>query len=218
MSLTKFTESTNIISELDDQPSLTATELKAKFDEVGGKIKTYLNNTLTTETEQLVATEKTTLQGLITALGTQIRSEISAGVQARYPVGKIIMDTANTNPATYLGFGTWELWGQGRVPVGVDTSDTDFDTVEETGGEKNTTVNFNHTHAVRYNFVTAYGNGDGVKYTRGDTVPEAIIASHDSKWTNISGIPSEGSKITLGDKTWSNVQPYITCYMWKRIA
>lgn len=77
MSLTKFTESTNIISELDDQPSLTATELKAKFDEVGGKIKTYLNNTLTTETEQLVATEKTALQNSISSLSTSTIASIN---------------------------------------------------------------------------------------------------------------------------------------------
>ena len=77
MSLTKFTENTNVISELPDTPSLTATELKAKFDEVGGKVKTYLNNTLTTETEQLVATEKASLQSSISNLSTQIYSALS---------------------------------------------------------------------------------------------------------------------------------------------
>ena len=42
------------------------------------------------------------------------------------------METTNTNPATYLGFGTWISWGAGKVPVGVDTADTDFATVEKT--------------------------------------------------------------------------------------
>ena len=36
--------------------------------------------------------------------------------------------------------GTWVAWGAGRVPVGVDTTDTDFDTVEETGGTKSVTL------------------------------------------------------------------------------
>ena len=30
----------------------------------------------------------------------------------------------STNPGTVFGFGTWELWGSGRVPVCVNTSDS----------------------------------------------------------------------------------------------
>ena len=56
------------------------------------------------------------------------------------------METTKTNPADYLGFGTWVLWGSGRVPVGVDKSDTSFNTVEKTGGSK--TVNTLHSHTI----------------------------------------------------------------------
>lgn len=52
-----------------------------------------------------------------------------------YPVGSIYLSVNNVNPSTLFG-GTWVAWGSGKVPVGVDTSDTDFDTVEETGGTK----------------------------------------------------------------------------------
>ena len=45
------------------------------------------------------------------------------------------MSTDSANPSAKFG-GTWVAWGSGRVPVGVDTSDTAFDTVEETGGSK----------------------------------------------------------------------------------
>lgn len=208
MSLTKFTGNTNVVSQLADVPVQTGDELKAKFDEAGTSIKNYLNNTLTTETEQLVATEKTTLQGLITALGTQIRSEISAGVQARYPVGKIIMDTANINPATYLGFGTWELWGQGRVPVGVDTSDTDFDTVEETGGEKEHTLTIDEipSHNHKTNIGVAL-SPESSGYRIGES---GVVRAND----NIE----RDSQNTGGNQPHSILQPYITCYMWKRIA
>ena len=38
-----------------------------------------------------------------------------------------------------MGFGTW-AFGAGKVPVGIDSSDTDFDTAEETGGAKTHTL------------------------------------------------------------------------------
>ena len=54
-----------------------------------------------------------------------------------YPVGSIYTNAGvATNPGTLLGFGTWSAFGTGRVIVGVDSSDTDFDTVQETGGSK----------------------------------------------------------------------------------
>ena len=58
-----------------------------------------------------------------------------------YPVGSIYMNASvTTNPATLLGFGTWVAFGAGRVPVGQNTSDSSFNTLEETGGAKTHTV------------------------------------------------------------------------------
>ncbi len=69
--------------------------------------------------------------------GTDINTLINSAVQKLYPVGHILMSSNSANPSTYLGFGTWVAWGSGRVPVGVNSSDTDFSTVEKTGGAKN---------------------------------------------------------------------------------
>ena len=59
MSLTKLTADLNIIQALDDEPNdvggLTAAQLKAKFDQAGGTIKTYLNETLTPELDTALA-------------------------------------------------------------------------------------------------------------------------------------------------------------------
>jgi len=52
-----------------------------------------------------------------------------------YPVGSIYMSVNSTNPSVMFG-GTWESWGSGKVPVGVNTEETEFNTVEKTGGEK----------------------------------------------------------------------------------
>jgi hypothetical protein len=53
-----------------------------------------------------------------------------------FPVGSVFIGVVPTNPATLLGYGTWSAIAAGRVLVGLDSGDTDFDTVEETGGAK----------------------------------------------------------------------------------
>lgn len=61
MALTTFDKDMNIIAALDDEPNdvggLSAAELKAKFDEGGAAIKTFLNNTLIKEVEKTYATK-----------------------------------------------------------------------------------------------------------------------------------------------------------------
>jgi hypothetical protein len=53
-----------------------------------------------------------------------------------YPVGSLYLSTNGTNPGTSLGFGAWQAFGAGRVPVGFDGTQTEFDADEETGGAK----------------------------------------------------------------------------------
>jgi microcystin-dependent protein len=66
-----------------------------------------------------------------------------------YPVGAIYTSVVNTNPSTFIG-GTWSAFGSGRTIVGVDAGQTEFDTVEETGGAKTHTLTSgempSHTH------------------------------------------------------------------------
>lgn len=50
-----------------------------------------------------------------------------------FPVGSIRMTISAADESAFMG-GTWVRWGTGRVPVGVNTSDTNFNTVEKTGG------------------------------------------------------------------------------------
>lgn len=52
------------------------------------------------------------------------------------PVGAIYASVDATNPATTLGYGTWQAFAAGRTLVGLDPGDTDFDVVEETRGSK----------------------------------------------------------------------------------
>lgn len=52
-----------------------------------------------------------------------------------YPVGSIYMSVNSTNPSAQFG-GTWEAFGEGKMPIGVNASETDIDAAEKTGGSK----------------------------------------------------------------------------------
>jgi len=63
MALTQFTEDTGIIAALSNTPNssdgLTATQLKAKFDENSANLKTYINDTLIDELDTHIASALT---------------------------------------------------------------------------------------------------------------------------------------------------------------
>ena len=127
-----------------------------------------------------------------------------------YPVGSIYTNAGvATNPGTLLGFGTWSAFGAGRVIVGVDSTDTDFDAVRETGGSKTDSHALtiaelpSHTHQT-----TLRGNGED----ENQNFPSASDNSDPSR-TMTSGATGGGNA-----HTHDIVQPYITAYMWRRTA
>lgn len=122
---------------------------------------------------------------------------------ALYPVGSIYMSVNNTNPSTFFG-GTWVSWGAGKVPVGVDTNDTDFATVEKTGGEKTHTLTVSEMPSHKHT-VEAIGSG---------TTQQELTAFNVGTTSAIDGYA--GTDFTGGGQAHNNLQPYITCYMWKR--
>jgi hypothetical protein len=151
---------------------------------------------------------------------------VKAALLATHPVGSVFIHTVNTNPSTFIG-GTWIAWGSGRVPVGVDTGQTEFDTVEETGGAKTHTLTIAQTpshshggataataHPYGYGFVpeSLYGQGFGAQQAGGYTGRIAIW-DFTTGLTHVHGISPEG-----GGQAHNILQPYITCYMFKRTA
>ena len=86
--------------------------------------------------------------------------------------------------------------------VGLDSSDTDFDSAEETGGAKTHTLTVNqipaHTHTLDTSDQPA-GTGS----------------------LEVAGGSPVGTKLTQstgGGQAHNNLQPYIVVYMWKRTA
>lgn len=121
------------------------------------------------------------------------------------PIGSIEINVTGENPANYIG-GTWVAWGNGRVPVGVDNSDTDFNTVEKIGGEKTHILTVDELAEHRH---TTWGVR---KYKAGGT--DAWIVNGEANHATEEAI----SAVTGGNQAHNNMQPYITCYMWKRIS
>ena len=120
--------------------------------------------------------------------------------KAENPVGHIRMETTNVNPNTYLGFGTWVLWGKGRVPVGVDTTQTEFNTIEKKGGSKYIQEHF-HKDSID---VGGNKQQECVTYKGLQSTGQFYVAT-----SGVLGVQTGNS---------GNLQPYITCYMWKRIS
>lgn len=97
-------------------------------------------------------------------LTSALEALIKQYILASHPIGSIEINISGANPSTYLG-GTWVAWGTGKVPVGVNTSDTDFNTVEKTGGSKTvsyTPAGTNTGTAVTLNAVELTHSGGAV--------------------------------------------------------
>lgn len=159
------------------------------------------NFTYNPSTNALTAGSFVGAVALTNVTGLQAALDAKTTLLAVWPIGSVYTSVSATSPSTLFG-GNWEAFGAGRVMVGLDASDTDFDTVEETGGAK--------THAL--------------------TIAEMPAHSHTYTLENPSGTGSTGSATgassfstpntsTAGSgAAHNNVQPYITVYMFKRIA
>lgn len=126
------------------------------------------------------------------------QATLAAFLGAVYPIGCIYTTVSSTNPNTTFGFGTWVAVGSGQVLVGVNSSDSDFNAAEVTGGAKTVA----HTHP---------GSTDGVTFGNAPSgVTGAITAStldtkHYHTFTTDSSSPSV-------------VQPFYCVYFYKRTA
>lgn len=108
-----------------------------------------------------------------------------------FPIGSTYITQENTNPSTILKFGTWERL-KGKVCLGVDEDDEDFNTIGKIGGTKK------HKHT------TSILGGDFVLNKPGCHYVTA------SSTDGVASSNYESSEI-------SNMQPYeVVGYMWIR--
>ena len=186
--------------------ALTHDEMDANLTHLGGD-GSYVMPTTDGESGQVMSTNGDGQVSFTTLTG------VTATIANAYPVGSLYMNASNsTNPATLLGFGTWSAFGAGRVLIGIDSGDTDFDTAEETGGSKTHTLSLaempQHAHTLSMN-TSADGDPDGGnrRICTDDAEPGGPFTP-----THLS-MSNQGS-----NSAHNNVQPYIVVYMWKRTA
>lgn len=156
------------------------------------------------------------------------------------PVGYIYMSVVSTSPATLFGGGTWVRIGQGRVLVGQDGTQTEFDTAEETGGAKTHTLTGAempaHGHSIDHNHLVFDTGSDGAHthiltrksssgtntgVVRGNATAQADGTTESAGGhTHVVNVPAyTGNSGSAGSNApHNNLQPYLVVYMWKRTA
>lgn len=143
-----------------------------------------------------------------------------------YPVGSIYMSVDPRNPHELIG-GTWVAWGEGKVPVGVDSSDTDFDEAGKMGGEKTHVLSVSEMPRHKHGGYVNSGRYAGTPYFKTEQGALADTAAAGSDMpalkpglgSSYTGAYGQLETLSVGSSdAHNNLQPYITCYMWKRTA
>lgn len=204
MPLTKMTVNVNNIQALSDRPNstdgLTSAELKERFDKAGADLKTYLNTVLTEELDD-------NFSDIPTQITTAFNQMIQTARATEYPIGRIIMFYDNLDHSDYLGF-NWERCMTGKVPVGLDLTDTDFNTIGKTGGEK--------THKLTVAEMPSHSHtwSLGANVVANATSSRAVTNYNSSS----GGLGVATMNNTGGGASHNNLQPYEVVSYWKRVS
>lgn len=152
-------------------------------------------------------------QALDETLAGNLQNQINEYWKKIYPVGSIYMSINNTDPSILFG-GKWEEWGAGRVPISVNKDDTNYNTAEMTGGSETKELRAmigavgGDLNTIGYSTeypVTGEGYGTYNLLLRGQGERVDAVANH-----TVPVKQTDGKDLSL-------LQPYITCYMWKRV-
>ena len=149
-------------------------------------------------------------------------AKIAAGAltDVVYPIGSIFTTVNNyANSAAVvnaIGGTTWSTFGSGRVLVGQKSSDSNFNTVEETGGSSTVTLSEAQIPAHTHDSNMRMQAPDSVLVDTNlkITVAQGDLMDHIFDESNVSTTTAS----TGGGQSHTNLQPYVVVYMWKRTA
>lgn len=167
---------------------------------------------------------------VVTARITDTRTFVKSLALANgtWPIGSIYINaTDSTNPNTLLGFGTWVAFGAGRVLVGIDGSQSEFDSAGETGGAKTHTLTAGEMPSHTHNGVTDVNgwHSHGMRYAGTSGGGYGLRDAHNavsSGYLSTDGAGNHQHSFTTDASgsggAHNNLQPYIVVYMWRRTA
>lgn len=156
-------------------------------------------------------------------------NQANFNVLSVYPVGSIYLSVNDTNPSTLFG-GTWETFATGRCLVGVDTEQTEFNIPEKVGGAKAHSLTVDelpaHAHTIASSGAHKHTYTGFIQCSASSASTYTAIAhkryTADGAATppsmNSTGAHTHTVNETGSSLEHNNLQPYITCYMWKRVS
>ena len=116
-----------------------------------------------------------------------------------FPLGTVLEgETADYNPNNFYIDGVWEQTQQGMVSVGIDTTQTEFNTIGKTGGAK--------THHHVFNSMPS------------DGILPAWAAPNQRFLYRFSADNPYTFTLGSGGEKDSTLQPYKVVYKWKLIS
>lgn len=200
-----FDTGNGIITEtitIDSSNNITATqETMPTTSDIANVIRTTDVGTITTN-------------NIANAAVTAAKIDWSTVGDAIYPVNSIVTFYDTVDHSNFLGL-TWERVASGRMIVGYDSTDTDFDTIGETGGSKT------HQHSLSsngYAKIVLRGNGN-VRY-RENPVPswQENYYVLGSGGLNGSENQTYGAELGGAADSANGMPPYLVASLWRRTA
>jgi hypothetical protein len=169
-------------------------------------------DTLTITRAQKGTTAKAFEYGDLVANGIYAEDLTLHVLEAMMPVGFVVTLGVSTNPNTLYGFGTWTQI-TGKVIVGLDSGQTEFDALNETGGAKTVTLTSNEMPSHNHGITEEFG-----ATANGGLPPSGSIAQIGNPGAGTRQIRNDVITNTGGGAAHNNLQPYIVKYIWERTA
>lgn len=161
-------------------------------------------------------------------------------VNTAYPVGSLYFGEG-VNPNTVFSGTSWIRTGKGQVMLGVDESDSDYSAARKTGGAKTVTLAAAQLPSHTHTFTGAAVNSNAVSHTHKLLVGDALLwdratsinapalkkgdlagtghLSTTGAHTHTTGASTASTLANTGSGgAHNNLQPFVVCEIWERIA